>query len=116
MPRKSKLELPYNPKDIGRRVRFARLEFKYGLRELARDSGVEEAKLSRVENGKRSLNLAELIRVCNTLEIREGWVISGEEPKERGSVMPLRGPIKTSDSRAKPSKELGRSPTTSSNS
>jgi DNA-binding phage protein len=89
VPRPSKLELPFDPETMGIRIEHVMRESGFNLSGLARDSGVDKAKLSKAIRGKSVLNLPELVRVCQTTGFRAGWVISAEEPIWADSAIPI---------------------------
>jgi transcriptional regulator with XRE-family HTH domain/quercetin dioxygenase-like cupin family protein len=100
--------LDYKGLGIGRRIREERQRKGYTLRELAAQIGTSEPKLSNIETGKVSLDLAELSQIARALDtslptffprdrvyhyfIKHTEEISSEIPIVRPLVGPEPGP------------------------
>lgn len=69
MPVFSSHLLDYKGLGIGKRIREERQRKGHTLRELARKIGASEAKLSNIETGKVSLDLAELGQLAEALDV-----------------------------------------------
>ena len=54
------------PEEIGERVRTARLILKMSLKELAEKTGINYETIHRIENGKKIINLDELIKIAKS--------------------------------------------------
>ena len=54
----------YMDRQIGDRVKKARLLANLTLKELSQRTGINYVTLSRIENGKRSINAVELIKIA----------------------------------------------------
>lgn len=106
MPKRSRLKLPFDPVALGSRMECAMRESGRHLSELARDSEVDKGKLSRVMRGKAVPNIAELIRICDTIGARVAWVLVGEEPIWADSALPVHATVKLSKGGPKASAEL----------
>ncbi len=51
-------------KVIGERIRTARFLLKLTLKEFAGKTGIGYASLSRIESGKKVINIKQLIKIC----------------------------------------------------
>ena len=49
---------------IGERIRTARFLAKLTLKELSQKTGIGYATISRIERGKKIVNIEELIKIC----------------------------------------------------
>ena len=65
--------------DVGARLRDLRLLAGLSQRELGRRTGLSNSFLSEVENGRRGLGAASLLRLCRVLGASMDWVMTGEE-------------------------------------
>lgn len=108
MPVFSSHLLDYKGLGIGKRIREERQRKGHTLRELARKIGASEAKLSNIETGKVSLDLAELGQLAEALEvpmpaffprdrlyhyfIKHNEEVAGERPIVRHLIGPEAGP------------------------
>lgn len=52
-------------KTIGERIRTARFLSKLTLTELSEKTDIGYASLSRIESGKKVVNVEELLKICN---------------------------------------------------
>lgn len=57
------MEYP-DSKIIGERIKAARFLVKLTLKELAKKTGIGYATLSRIEGGKKVINIEELTKIC----------------------------------------------------
>lgn len=51
------------PRMIGERVKRARVLAKLTLKELSKKTGISYSTLSRIENGRRIINVIELLKI-----------------------------------------------------
>ena len=57
-------------RDLGVRLKEARIEMGLSQRQLALQAGLKQPDISRVEEGKKNLTLFTLVRLCKVLGIR----------------------------------------------
>lgn len=67
-------------KGLGRRARHARERIGYGVREAADAVGVDNSSLSRLEAGKRLMDMDDLIRLARLYRCPVGWLIAEDQP------------------------------------
>lgn len=65
---------------IGERLRYARLNFGPGLRELtqielAKLSGLKETHISHFERDRRLPSVPNLIKLCRALQVDSDWIL-----------------------------------------
>ena len=65
---------------LGGRARHARKRAKYGVREAADAVGIDNASLSRLEQGKRLVDLDALIQLARLYRVPLGWLLAEEVP------------------------------------
>ena len=65
--------------DVGARLRDLRRLAGLSQRELGRRTGLSNSFLSEVENGRRGLGAASLLRLCRALGASMDYVMTGEE-------------------------------------
>lgn len=66
-------------REIGRRLRRLRIERGLTLRNLAREAGVSEALLSRIERGQVATTVANLVTLAARLGVGLGEIFTGAE-------------------------------------
>ncbi|MCB1499255.1 MAG: cupin domain-containing protein [Bauldia sp.] len=72
-------------KDLGQRLRTARQNKSWTIKQLAAASGCSESLLSKIENGKNLPSLPLLHKLVRVLESNIGWLF-GDPPPERHIV------------------------------
>lgn len=80
MPRKKTRKLPFDPKEVGKRLSLARARSKMSTHQLAEVSGVDQGKISRTERGKAVHNLADIVEICAATKHRLEWIMFDKEP------------------------------------
>jgi transcriptional regulator with XRE-family HTH domain len=93
---KQKHTLPIQMAGAAKRLKEARKATGMSQKELEDKSGVNQGRISRIENGDRmeGISAAAFVRLARPLGVRAGWLLTGEEPRypntvlavERGSV------------------------------
>ncbi|MBS2031599.1 MAG: helix-turn-helix transcriptional regulator [Deltaproteobacteria bacterium] len=68
-------------KEIGRRVREARVRLELTQAELAGRLDLEEPTIRAIEAGRRGLSLDSLVRLAEALGIQPGVLVDAGEPK-----------------------------------
>jgi transcriptional regulator with XRE-family HTH domain len=71
-----------SPKELGLRLRTARRNKSWTIRQLAEASRCSESLLSKIENGKNLPSLPLLHTLVRVLETNVGWLF-GDPPAER---------------------------------
>lgn len=66
---------PYFLRNLGARIREARIESGLSQRQLALQVGIKQPDISRVEEGKKNMTLFTLVRFCKALRIRSVDII-----------------------------------------
>jgi transcriptional regulator with XRE-family HTH domain len=69
-------------KELGLRLRMARRNKSWTIKQLAEASGCSESLLSKIENGKNLPSLPLLHKLVRVLETNVGWLF-GDAPPER---------------------------------
>lgn len=72
-------------RDLGQRLRMARQNKSWTIKQLAQASGCSESLLSKIENGKNLPSLPLLHKLVRVLESNIGWLF-GDPPPERDIV------------------------------
>lgn len=65
---------------MGERLKFCRAAFGWTQEDLAREAGVGIATIRRIEQRAIEPRLDTARRLAETFGVRDGWLISGEEP------------------------------------
>lgn len=65
---------------MGERLKLRRRALKWTQEGLACEAGVGLATIRRIEQGASEPRIDTARRLAATLEVRAGWLISGEEP------------------------------------
>ena len=79
---------------LGQRVQHRRQHLSWSQEDLARESGVPQATISRIEKGQRKNPGADVIRrLARSLGVTADWLIGmyEEEEEEKNTVLPKRG-------------------------
>jgi transcriptional regulator with XRE-family HTH domain len=66
--------------NTGQRIHILRKELNLTLVEFAKKVKVTHAHLSAIENGKNPLSPLLSMAICNVFNVREAWLLRGEEP------------------------------------
>ncbi len=69
-PARAGTDPPAFLRDLGARLKEARIERGLSQRQLALQAGLKQPDISRVEEGKKNLTLFTLVRLCKVLRIR----------------------------------------------
>ena len=67
---------------MGARLRHARQRKVWSLQDLAEASGVMEATLSRLENGKQAARPSTIRKLAAALDVDPVWLLFGDEDDE----------------------------------
>ena len=68
--------MPYTSEYIGARIRRCRLEQGLTQEQLAERIDIAPNYLGQIENGKRGVNIANLIKIANELDITFDYIMS----------------------------------------
>lgn len=68
---------------IGERLREARANAEVTQEQLAAAAGVSRPAVSQYEHGAMRPDLEVAERIAHHLGVRAGWLVFGEEPRER---------------------------------
>ena len=68
------------PKEIGERVRRARMEKGMTQAQLARSLCVSAPFVSNIEQGKQTMNAVTLRNICRTLDVSADWILGNFTP------------------------------------
>jgi len=55
---------------VGKKVRKRRIALNLSQREVAKQSGILQSEISRIEGGTANITIATLHRLCKTLDLR----------------------------------------------
>lgn len=73
--------------ELGRRVQAAREQRGYSVRGLARDAGLSDTMLHRIERGESMPGLEVAARLAQALAVRPSWLLFGETERGRGDII-----------------------------
>ena len=77
---------PIGPEELGRRIRKARLEKQFTLKQVEEASGLSATHLSEIERGRTSPTIGALIRIARSLKRAPSYFIESEERPEIDAV------------------------------
>lgn len=86
MPKKRTRPLPFDAKEVGKRLSLARARCKLSTHQLSAISGVDQGKISLTERGKAVHNLADLVEICRATRHRLEWIMFDREPAREGDL------------------------------
>ena len=73
-------------KEIGERVRLARLSRHMSQAQLAALLDVSVPYISHIEQGKQAMSIITLQAICNSLEISADWILRNNSPASKQMV------------------------------
>lgn len=65
---------------LGRRIREARERVNWTLDDLVNATHISKGFLSDIENGKRNISTAKLVRLSDALRCSVEWLLRGHKP------------------------------------
>lgn len=78
--------MPEIEEDIGRNLRRMRISRRLTLEEVARQAGISEAALSRIETSKQRLDVTLLRKLAHILEVPASKILGEESPAGQREV------------------------------
>ena len=80
--------------DIGRKIRELRDSRTIKAQDLAREAGISQGYLSKIEHGRAAISIRVLTRLCRILNRPLGYLFQSEEeiPRVLGTLITVKGP------------------------